>query len=215
MSNWLIKLSQIQPRVMYHITTRENAEKILQEGFKTPSQMGQDPDHWDSVWMSAKRDASVALYRALKRMNSFQTHAEVIEWFKQKGVDEADLKKALEYYDRTVADFKERLPHRYEGKASPAGLYLELQWNFHPSSASFESTADMPWNEYLWSDFANKLVNKDVVMLQCLYVAGLSEEQEDRYKTYNEPDFEGIEAGMPIQHPQFLQDCKIVETPEV
>lgn len=136
-------LLETQTHKIWHVTSLENANNIMQNGFK--------PQHTNKgmgVSFSVIASSARGLLRSLQRMNSFKTEEEVLNWFREHGVDaNQEYKSWLSW-----------IPQR-----SPSRLYLSL------ISGELFYSLDIPREEFLWVDLAKKLIGKQVVSIEAEY----------------------------------------------
>lgn len=161
--------------IVWHITDIDSAQNILHNGF-TP----QKTDKGLGVSVSVAVKSAQAMLRSTQRMNSFLNTEDVIEWFVNMGAPREQV--------RLLSN-------------NPAELYLKLMSRLHPAVGG--SAKGIPWEEFLWVDFAHKLIGKRVVAVEATYIGRLKE-------------VSGIEAEALIsdQDVRYLTPEKILNKPE-
>ncbi len=151
----------------------------MRSGFK-PGERG--------VSVSVSRKSAAALLRAAKRMNSFKNDDEVKGFLHQHGLSHETIEKTVKDRDQRVAMYRAGGNHdRADRRATPAGLYFHAQLNHHPAVGG---DLQLPDNEFLWGDFAEKHIGKQMVA-----VFGDYEEQpHERDKIKTMQNYDGIEG---------------------
>jgi DNA ligase D-like protein (predicted 3'-phosphoesterase) len=142
-SNRVWPISKKSEKV-WHITTEESAYNIMKSGF-VPQETARGP----GISISADPTVAAALFRTVKRMNSFKTREDVLNWYLGREADPGEIKRVAEWQ-----------------KGTPARLYLSIMGAVHPAVGG---NANIPYNEFLWADIGKNLADKNVVAVEAEY----------------------------------------------
>jgi hypothetical protein len=145
--------------IVWHVTDVDSANDIMANGFRA---LSQKQDGTPGLSVSINPRSAASLLRALQRMNSFDSYEDVVAWWTERGVQDAEAT-----YQSHIKDL-ERRPEREH----PGHLYLDFNQMDHPAVGG---TADVPHDEFLWNDIARKLVGKDIVAVAAEYTGEVSQ----------------------------------------
>jgi hypothetical protein len=207
-----------QHAVVWHITSRDIAEKIMREGFSPITEEFVLEDDGKSrkkpgVWFSMFAPSAAGLLRSVQRMLSFQSKEAVRDWFRSKGATEKQI-------EPVVQDF-EKLAAKRPGRNTPAGLYLEMIGQLHPSVGE---ELDIPWEEFLWKRPAGNILDHggQAVAVESVWVSSsrqISKVKDARLsmkEQYQQDGIAPIEAGEFVTEPELskIRPQWIVENPK-